>query len=643
MTGPGRRSRFPPPEPFPTMSVPNAQDAKENISVARDAVSRGDLAHALFHVTTALATDPTRGEWLALAHEIAMRATDPLALAPVDAEHSSFLHAAARAYLLSTLEEFEEALGLLADAAVARPDAAFLEWAREWLRRPGVAAGLRPEFVTGTLVPRLLKMATQAPPGMAPHDPRRRNVIAADDMLLVLRHYLPNEAQAYFAGSVVARRLGAFDQAMELAHQAFEKKGDWNAAVGMALACRDAGRIDDAVGWFRHAFALSPEELSPLLDIGDAYLAAERWAHAAGAYDEVLAREPEHPWAGPSALFARHMQKPDPETRKKLWALGEHSERAWDLFCQIAPPEPYSEVVPEAADATANALRDVVRQMREDPDAAAGSRVALAVTHPEAPSVSTAFSLFRAALGVEIYFELTVERVQSPDPRMPKGAVDFVLWRYDENVPSPNLPPPDPRVTSAVAAIASARFGLEEWEERTRRLAAEMGPAWAEQLSAVMVHPPPLPSLDVDPVLWVQKTQLASALTIARLEPSFGGASKRALYSIALGPSDWSTDAALVALGSVARQDPDARKEIQGLFAWLEERVPEEGYTSWELALNAAWLGSGNLDDATRERLTAKRRELLRGQSSAVSDTVLDDHATDVDLEPQHEPPRVEA
>src|SRR5262245_33635868 len=247
------------------------EQALENAQQAEQALAAGDVGQALRHACVALSVDPQRADWRALLDRSIESAADPVKMTELDPENSDFIHAAAHAYALASANRYQEALELLAEVADTRPDIPFLVWAREWLDRPGVIEGLPREYVRGALVPRLLEMTTQIAPGMTKDDPRRKSVEAADAIFKNPRGSDPKEPLFRFAGSVVARRLSKLAEAMDLAHQAFQLRSDWNNAVGVALACRDAGKIDDAAAWFRHAHALQPDELSPLLDIGDAY------------------------------------------------------------------------------------------------------------------------------------------------------------------------------------------------------------------------------------------------------------------------------------------------------------------------------------------------------------------------------------
>src|SRR5206468_8004991 len=95
----------------------------------------------------------------------------------------------------------------------------------------------------------------------------------------------------------------------------------------------------------------------------------------------------------------------------------------------------------------------------------------------EAPSNYLAFAWLHK-------LEVTVARIQKPDPRLPRGRVDYLLWRFDGARPRVAVAPPAPPVAEAVAQLAAQPYQLEAWWGQARRLAQELGPARVEDLLA---------------------------------------------------------------------------------------------------------------------------------------------------------------
>ena len=77
-------------------------------------------------------------------------------------------------------------------------------------------------------------------------------------------------------------------------------------AIAAANAYRRAGDLIRAAQIFNDAARLDPKDVTALLEVGDIHLEAGRFARALEAYGEALQREPEHPWAAPSASYCRY-------------------------------------------------------------------------------------------------------------------------------------------------------------------------------------------------------------------------------------------------------------------------------------------------------------------------------------------------
>jgi tetratricopeptide (TPR) repeat protein len=592
------------------------ESTQHNVMTARQALAKADLQHALFHITSALSTDPLNGEWRGMLDQIISRAPDAMVFVRADQAKSDYITSATRAYVHAKRGELREACALLAQIAQARPDVPFLLWMREWLIQPGAAQQLSPDVVAQQILPPVLDFISKAPSPMDAADERRPNAEAAWDALAALHHAHPQDSYIIFGASVIGRRLGHFDQAINLAYQAFQMKNDWSTCIGLACAYRDGKRVDDAVAAFRHAHGMRPDDLAALLDMGDTLTGAERWDEAANVYGEVLQRQAGHPWAEPSLIYVQYKKSPTPEskreTKQRLEELAKRSGRAYALLCEIEPPVPYVNRLPGPGDATANALQQLMHQIAQQPQMAQGGKVGLNVTHPESPSVVMAFRHWAAANRFDIGVDFKVEKVQSPDPRVPKGPVDFVLWAYDGTVPRPNVPAPDPRAAGAVAEIARMPYDLAAWDGPARSLGAQMGSGWMQQLVCTMAHPPPLPDPKMDPFEWVQKVQIAAAMVTAYLDPPAweGSTRQRALFSIARGPVDWTVDAAVIALAWLGRGDAVIRRDVEALFRELEQQIPKDGFTCYEYPLVCSWLAMGGHDEATAKRLAAWKTKI---------------------------------
>lgn len=275
--------------------------------------------------------------------------------------------------------------------------------------------------------------------------------------------------------------------------------------------------------------------------------------------------------------------------------------------------QPYVDFHPGPGDATAHFAEETMARAAADPQGAHGDTVTMAVSHLESPSVQIAWRLRMAELGISLTLQTFFEAVQTPDPRAPKGQVGFVLWRYEGTNAQPALGPPDPRAAQAVAAIAAQRYHLPTWGDAAAAAAQSLDDGWGQTLLATMLHPPPAPD-HVHPLDWVPRVQVAAALVLAMIPSGHG-----MLQSLALGPVDWCVDAAVVALGELARRNPAAQPSVEQLFAYLRAQIPKEGFTCYAYPLACTWLRLVPAGDPRAAELDAWRQRILRGEEGGTT------------------------
>src|SRR5262249_59670266 len=122
-------------------------------------------------------------------------------------------------------------------------------------------------------------------------------------------------------------------------------------------------------------------------------------------------------------------------------------------------------------------------------------------------------------------------------------------------------------------------------------------------LLATMVYPPGVARVD-RPAAWVYRVQVAAALVLAHLDGGWEDSVRRkALLALANGPMDWTVDAALVALASLARDEEDAAAEVARLFRELRAGAAADGTVSYYPALLWCSLRLPDLADDERDEL----------------------------------------
>ena len=173
-------------------------------------------------------------------------------------------------------------------------------------------------------------------------------------------------------------------------------------------------------------------------------------------------------------------------------------------------------------------------------------------------------------------------------------------------------------MAAAVAELARRPFDVDEWTARAAEVAAQLRPrATVEALLGVMVRPPPAPDVagrlqprtafdELSSVTagpppqpekwmawnWIRAVQFAATLVLSKWDGGWVGSVRRkALLSLARGPVDWTTEAAITALGQVCREETlpaEAKEEIVAVLRELANALPDRGHCCYPYALAAA-------------------------------------------------------
>lgn len=593
-------------------------------SAARDLLLEGRLAEAAQRMANVLTADPTREDWVVLIDDILSKAPDPLALLDFSTPQVEVGQVAVQARALVHEGELTEALALLSQVSAARPEVPFLSWADAWLEaRPEALGELEPDLLGEQVVAPCLRALGEMPAPLEADDPRRPLVEAFEGLCRRCRNVWPAQPLLWSAGASAARRLGRLNEAVTLARQGVRLSEDWHTCVALACALRDAGQVDEAIDYYRRAISHEPDDMTARLDIADTLLDSskaepERLEQAITTYEEVLAHQPAHPWARPSVHYARFKRYGSPAERSVLLTIADRdpgNRRAGRLADELDPPQPFVNRLVPPGDATAHALRQATAQIRFDPERYGESRLELKVSSLESPSALLAWRMQLKRLKAQVSLDLKVKGVGNPDPRQPRADVDFRLWVFDGVAPRAAFPPPAGPTAEAlvhsVAEIARRPYRLDTWSAQARILAggpmiAAAGSEAMEILLSTMLYPPDAPP-ERDVIDWVQRVQIAAALVLGWLgyERDGGRAALSALRSVALGPADWVSAAAVVALTARTYEDPTLRGEVEPIFQTLARTLSDQGYTAYELPLASCWLSLGGHSHARQVQLSA--------------------------------------
>jgi tetratricopeptide (TPR) repeat protein len=542
-----------------------ADELASELDLARKALDAGDPSHAIHHASIAMACAPTDGRVERLLEEIALAAGDSfLDLVP---STGNMYHgmAALRAWALHRGERVGDAAPMLLRAQAAAPETDYLRLVERWLAKDGMVGRLDADSFTGGL-----NAIDAALPKL------RSRVLALAELA---SSALSDSDMLRFTICVLRRKSGRLDAAASLAEAwVAERPGYWSH-VALGNARRHQGRLEEAIAQFREAMAFVPDDTAALLDVGDLSMETGNVREALEAYDVVLAREPEHPWAHPSALFLRAREPEGDAAGRSLlsWARAHPEDaRAADLatrlfpFTFALPPRPEA-MISGAAQALGKDL----------------SVTKLTVTSFEAPS---ALRALRAVLGEKgARLEVSFGEIPRPDPRDPLERVPFAAWKFphrgllgrltgDRAIDAePALAPPPSAPAGSIAALAARPFDREVWWVGAASVVTEHGIDAARAAAlGCLVHTPPCPLADLWWWDWMFRVQVASVLVLGRLNSGWSeGPRREVLTTLLRGPVDWVCTAALVATAEIAEREHDARESCLELLASALDLRPE--------------------------------------------------------------------
>lgn len=238
--------------------------------------------------------------------------------------------------------------------------------------------------------------------------------------------------------------------------------------------------------------------------------------------------------------------------------------------------KPYLDFLPEAQDASINAMRKIAEHLREDE--IDDGKIKIAVNLIEPPSVDLASRLMFQAYNKNMKLVRTIGGIPKPDPR--KSLAKFQLWKYRFKKARPAVPVPPLDISQKCARLAAESYNYERNWRQAAFLARTMSLDQIPNILAVMVHPPRVEN-GSEAWTWLQRIQLAAAQIVANIELlKQVNVTDSALVQVLKGPVDWTMDAAAIALTQRARQQPECAEAVVSVLAALVRRLPTAGYWS---------------------------------------------------------------
>ncbi|MCI0739407.1 MAG: hypothetical protein L0Y72_10215 [Gemmataceae bacterium] len=581
-------------------------------------LAKGDLVHGAFHLAGAIVEEPLNEDWLKLVDRYIAAAPEPLELAPLkEGPEGNWLGIAAlRALILGKTNRIPEAVALVLQAVMARPDKPYLDWAISWLEQEP-AEGPR---VDRKALLTFFGYVLQRYPG---------TVITAQDRVEDLGRLCrfamqtiadPDaEVMLTFARVALVRKLGRLDEALAAAERGYARHPGYFMAGSLASVYDGRGDHESWLRWQRVALEHDPKNVPVRLELGDRSLDAGQLAEAIRWYEEALACEPEQPWALPSLYAARHLQG-DVRARTQLEtyaALHPDNLRAASL---IRRGIPYIGFLPEPQEATLGILRQIT-ELAKSPEGPPRGSCTVTLNAIEAPSSRLACSLGIAALGIDLDIPFTITNIQAPDPRLPRRPVQYQVWKYREQRkllrrtlttdPIAAVPEPNAAVTAAVAEIAMSPYDRPVWLAAAADLVRRRKPR-IEDLLGVCAFPPSLPANVYAPI-WIQRVQVVAALAMASFDsevPWPSSRRKQVLFDLASGAMDWTVDAAVIALTALAQVEQGISEEIVELFLGLVRQQPRPGHVCYLWTLVCCFQQLPGLSKEYREWAAEYQRQM---------------------------------
>lgn len=576
--------------------------------VAEAELSDGkNLKHGMLHLSNLISFDPYRTDWCQLlaGYYDAAQGDLSVLMDDVDGERYYTIEAA-RAWFLNHEGKTAEALVHLNSVVHAKPDSTYMEaWGLDWAESGHVWGSMTSNDQLMILANRYSEHR-ESPERMR-RSAERFAILAEQVETDELRPML-NMSQAGFY-----RKAGLFKKGLAFVQESRRAEADnWHTAVAEGLMLRQMDECELAEVAFGDALRFDPDDRAARLEAADMYFERQNWQPALEWYQSVLDLEPDHIWAYPSSLWCRWKLEsnsafPDdhfPDEFGDLLSAGNDRARQLTGFFH-----PFLGSLPQPVDATANLLRQLTDAIVEDPENGPTGEIEMTLSALEAPSNFLAFDLEMAALKSDCSLKIEVENVSKRnDPRVPVESVQWLLWRYEGTDAIRNLPEPSAEIRKMVDELAWRPYDFSVGWAHASRLATHVRVEQIPQLLSAMIYPSPVPD-GWSALEWLPRVQHAAAWILAHVEDDNDGpdrwsqsSRREALMSLLLGPMDWTTEAAIVALAQLACENESISQDVNEAFAKLSKSMPD-GHVCYEFALFFNWSRLPNLFDHERENI----------------------------------------
>ncbi|MEU5696678.1 hypothetical protein [Actinosynnema sp. NPDC020468] len=585
-------------------------DAAGEVASARLVLAGGDLRHAAGHLADALALDPRwpdTHEALAEFAAAAGGAEQALGFFDLNPGETFIGTVAARAHLCAAASRWDEAVRVLLSVAAHEPDRPWLDVA--WLHRSDLGELVDPDVIA-------IPVARLAQGLADPVDEvDRPPLLPALELLRASVARNPGHAVLLWCGSMLARRLGACEEAVVWARRSFAVRPSHQAAVMEGYALRTAGRSEEALEVWAREVEREPGELALCVDVADLLESMDRPAEALVWAQRVVDADPGHPRGVPTALGLRFVVEEDV---RHLVALSDHVRAhpdhgyAAEVLARHCGGRSWLGRVPDPVEAVVKVLHGVLCD--GDPGEPL-VKVSSSALEPASATVALR-SVFPAVA-------VWVAGVPEPDLRVPVRPVRHAVWRYEGTEAVPAVARPSAEAAEAVRRVAGFHWAsLPAAYDR----AVVLSGLSAADLLGVLAFPPSPPDDELGrvlarraPQLWVRSAQVWACLGLAhhRADEPWGRSLRREILAdLVAGPEDWVVEAAGAALCATAWVRPETRADVRSLVVG-RLRAAGEAYRLREVTILGSLCELVLALPGVEESSAAVARELLAAFSTA--------------------------
>ncbi len=499
------------------------------------ALASGDVPHALTHLGAALALAPNEERVHASVEAIASK-YPLLELLP----KNEFLGAGVlEAFALRRAGRVDEAVVLLAQLTEGFPGRRFEVLLAAWLITAR-AANVSLQPATFDQVMRLLMKVGEGTIGLHRLLLGERELLSGYEALADAALDGTRSEHTRWVASGLYRRLGRFEKAIAAVHG----EPGYFSVIQRGLAQRASGDAAAALTSFRQSSQLPEASASDTLELVRCH-----YVRGEGEAARELLKKVDHPaldadveLVGLRALCERPLE-------------GDGVDALDALRRSLRGP------IEQPGDATANLFRE--HREKLPPGTA---RLELAVSGWESPSNHLLVALFMSGTSelARASYELKDVATFARDPLAQVRGAPPPTWKKWETQVAHAAAVPRAELRAQLAEVGTSTDFAEVWR-RAGALAAKLE-ARPEELIAAMVHPP----FDA---AWLEalpeglyRYQVGVACVVAQLPLPWAELRGR-FESLLFGPVDWTSSAAILALGEKARRDPEAAREALAMLS----------------------------------------------------------------------------